>query len=129
MFGDFAWESDLADAQQARLEEWLSGCQKAGAKLVIVEMGAGTGVPTVRHFSERTAHAFGAPLVRINVREPHWGTWSADSSAASAASAVAPPHRHVGVPLGALAALTEIDRRLACNELPRSRPSHGPGRP
>ncbi len=112
MFGDFAWESERADAQQSRLEEWLSRCKREGARLVIVEMGAGTGVPSVRHFTERTAHAFSAPLVRINVREPHWGTWSADSSAALTASAVQPPHRHIGIPMGALAALTEIDRRL-----------------
>ena len=113
MFGDFGWESDLADAQQARLEEWLSRCAKEGAKPVIVEMGAGTGIPTVRHFTERTAEAFSAPLVRINVREPHWGTWSAYSSAASAATDVKPPPWHIGLPMGALAALTEIDRLLS----------------
>ena len=112
MFGDFGWESDLADAQQARLEEWLSRCAKEGARLVLVELGAGTGVPTVRHFTERTAEAFSAPLVRVNVREPHWGTWSAHSSAASVATGVKPPPWHIGVPMGALAALTEIDRLL-----------------
>ncbi len=112
MFGDFGWESGFADAQQERLEEWLSRAVQQGAKLVIVEMGAGTGVPTVRHFSERTARGLSAPLVRINLREPHWGTWSAHSSAASAASSVEAPHRHIGVPMGALAALSEIDNLL-----------------
>lgn len=110
MFGDFAWEAGLAETQQERLEHWLAGCARDGAKLVIVELGAGTGVPTVRHFSESTARAHAAPLVRINLREPHWGTWSAGSSAATTASSVQPPHRHIGVPLGALAALTGIER-------------------
>lgn len=112
MFGDFGWESAFADTQQARLEEWLSRAAIADARLVIVEMGAGTGVPTVRHFTERTARALHAPLVRINLREPHWGTWSAASSAASVASSVESPHAHVGVPMGALAALTAIDALL-----------------
>lgn len=112
MFGDFGWESGLADTQEKRLEEWLSRCVKESAKLVIVEMGAGTGVPTVRHFSERTARGLSAPLVRINLREPHWGTWAAYSSAASTAASVEPPHRHIGVPMGALAALTAIDQLL-----------------
>ena len=113
MFGDFGWESALADAQEAKLEAWLSACIGAGARFVIVELGAGTGVPTVRHFSERSARSLASPLVRVNLREPHWGTWSAHSSAASTASGLAAPHRHIGVPMGALAALTAIDRLVS----------------
>lgn len=38
-------------------------------KLVIVEIGAGHAVPTVRHQSERTAGNYGGMLIRINPRD------------------------------------------------------------
>jgi hypothetical protein len=37
--------------------------------LVIIELGAGTAIPSVRHFSESTAVAHQALLIRINPRE------------------------------------------------------------
>jgi hypothetical protein len=40
-----------------------------GAKLAIIEMGAGTAVPTVRNSSEQVAKEFDTPLIRINPRE------------------------------------------------------------
>ncbi len=90
MFGDFGWDSSRTEAQQARLEAWLEGA----GRVVIVECGAGTGVPTVRHFSEYTAKDLPCRLIRINVREPEG------------------PPGHIGIPMGALAALREIDRLL-----------------
>jgi len=68
MFGDWAWISDRSSAQEERLEDWLG--QVDGSRLVIVEIGAGTAVPTVRMLSERTAARLQATLVRINPREP-----------------------------------------------------------
>ena len=38
-------------------------------RLVIIELGAGTAVPTVRRYSEVVSATCKAPLIRINVRE------------------------------------------------------------
>ena len=40
-----------------------------GAKLAIVEIGAGTAVATVRNTSAQIAKRFNTPLIRINPRE------------------------------------------------------------
>ena len=69
-FGDPLWVSARADAQTDRLESWLARVGAEGARLVIVELGAGSAIPTVRRTSERTATAMKAPLIRINLREP-----------------------------------------------------------
>jgi hypothetical protein len=36
----------------------------------VIELGAGTAIPTVRHISEEIAQRLGGTLVRINPREP-----------------------------------------------------------
>jgi len=69
MFGDWAWIPDRSADQERRFENWLE--EAAGPHLVIVEIGAGTAVPTVRMLSERVAARHGATLIRINPREPH----------------------------------------------------------
>jgi hypothetical protein len=69
MFGDIGWESSRTRAQEERLEAWLSA--RDNNRIVIVECGAGTAVPSVRFFGERTTAAHDATLIRINVREPH----------------------------------------------------------
>jgi NAD-dependent SIR2 family protein deacetylase len=69
MFGDWEWESHRTDAQSQRLQQWLAMLEDAGARLAIVEMGAGTAVPTVRRTSEDVARHFDVPLIRINPRE------------------------------------------------------------
>jgi hypothetical protein len=47
----------------------LRGLKQNRAKLAVVEMGAGTAIPTVRHQSEAVADHFDATLIRINARE------------------------------------------------------------
>lgn len=74
-------------AQRQRLESWL----QSTACPVVIEIGAGTHVPTVRWFSE----TLGEPLIRINPTEPDI------------------PGRGVSLPLGGLAALTGIRDALA----------------
>ena len=69
MFGDYGWEYARTDGQRERLEKWLNRLEEEGAKPAIVEMGAGTAVPTVRHTSEQIAARFAVPLIRINPRE------------------------------------------------------------
>lgn len=61
MFGDAAWIESRTNRQMARFENWFA----ALARPVIVELGAGRAIPTVRYFSER----HGPRVIRINPRE------------------------------------------------------------
>jgi len=94
MFGDGSWNPRRTDAQQMALQHWLHGLTKAKATAVVVELGAGTAIATVRHFSETVAVELGATLVRINPREP------------------IVPRGGVGLRLGAAEGLTRICERL-----------------
>lgn len=94
MFGDWGWDSARSDEQESRLGRWLGSV--VGARLVIVECGAGLAIPTIRFLSERAARQFDATLIRINPREPE-----------------VPGEAHVGLATGARAALEAIDARLA----------------
>ncbi len=69
MFGDFGWNYSRSNGQRDRLVRWMDRVEKEGAKLAIIEMGAGTAIPTVRNTSEQIARRFGVPLIRINPRE------------------------------------------------------------
>lgn len=62
MFNDSAWNEHRTELQHRRLERW----QAAVERLVIIELGAGTAIPTVRDFGERQAGV----LIRINPMEP-----------------------------------------------------------
>ena len=62
MFNDGAWLDARAEAQYTRLAGWLARVKR----LVVVELGAGTDVPSVRRMCEGR----GAPLIRVNPREP-----------------------------------------------------------
>jgi NAD-dependent SIR2 family protein deacetylase len=92
MFGDFSWLDARTAAQRERLEEFLRDV--AGRRLLVVELGAGTAIPTIRWTSERLASGDGR-LVRINPRE---------------ADAPAP---HLSIAAGALEGLSRIDAALA----------------
>ena len=91
MFGDGWWDGARTDAQEARLMQWLGGL--GDARVVVVECGAGTAIPSVRMFCERLARGRGT-LVRINVREPEV------------------PEGGIGLPMGALEALAKIEEAL-----------------
>jgi NAD-dependent SIR2 family protein deacetylase len=69
MFGDGDWDESRTLAQDRRLRRWLSGLGEAGARLVVIECGAGTAIPSVRHACEQAAQLLGGTLVRINPRE------------------------------------------------------------
>jgi NAD-dependent SIR2 family protein deacetylase len=92
MFGDGGWDSSQSDAQHRRLDDWLRALDPAGT--VIVELGAGMAVPTIRIMSEDFAERPGATLIRINPRE------------------LDIPAGHIAIPMGGLAALRAIDERL-----------------
>ena len=92
MFGDDKWMPGRSDAQQQRLDVWLSRAHRP----VVIELGAGTHIPSVRYFSERMIHAFGGRLVRINPRE-----------------AIVPTSSDVELSLGALDGLRSINEFLS----------------
>jgi NAD-dependent SIR2 family protein deacetylase len=91
MFGDSGWIADRTYDQQRRLEDFAR--QHGGQETVVIEMGAGTSIPTIRYASERLGDD-GGLVVRINPREPQ----------------IRPPH--VSLPVGALAGLTAIEKAL-----------------
>lgn len=68
MFGDWGWDESRSAVQMRRLGAWLDSL--GDAKVAVVECGAGTALPTVRHFCEQQAQARGRTLIRINPREP-----------------------------------------------------------
>lgn len=88
MFGDGDWIADRYAQQAARYRKWLS--QLAGCQIAVVELGAGIAIQTVRNECQRITNR----LIRINPREPDT------------------PGGGIPIPLGALAALTAIDRMM-----------------
>lgn len=64
MFGDRGWVEARSARQAARLQAWLARVRRP----LVIELGAGTAVPSVRYFSQQVVQA-GGRLVRINPRE------------------------------------------------------------
>jgi hypothetical protein len=91
MFGDAQWQDEREQGQAARQLDWLSRARRP----VVIEIGAGTQVPSVRWFTHSLVQRCGARLVRINLRE-----------------AEVVPEPGVGLPLSAAAALKAIDEAL-----------------
>jgi len=70
MFGDFGWVPDRTAAQEERLESFLHALPR-DTRLVVVEVGAGTEIPTVRGWGEEALDAFPrSTLLRINPGQP-----------------------------------------------------------
>jgi len=92
MFDDWGWDDAHMRAQQARLHDWLETTRTC--RMIIVECGAGTAIPTVRSFCETMARLPLTTLIRMNPREPFV------------------PPRHLGLPVGALEGLRAINRCL-----------------
>lgn len=67
MFGDGGFDPVLTDAQERRFAAFLSDV--GGDDVVVVELGAGTALPTIRRIGEHVAGRHGARLVRINPRD------------------------------------------------------------
>ena len=65
MFGDADWVATRGDEQVRAVNEW----RRRYRDLVVVELGAGNAVPTVRRYAELAAATNGA-LIRVNPREP-----------------------------------------------------------
>lgn len=65
MFNDWGWREVRTAAEAADQTVWLSSVSRP----VVVELGAGAAIPSVRRFSERVVRDFGSHLIRINPRE------------------------------------------------------------
>ncbi len=87
MFGDWDWDGTNVEHQKSRLDAWLARAERP----VVIEIGAGTAIPTVRHFGEEA----GCPLIRINPTEHQVGL-----------------ARDIAIPLGALEGITHVTNAL-----------------
>lgn len=67
MFGDWGWNGGRTNQQQQQFDHWLS--QIGDKRVGVIEMGAGTAIPTVRLQSEQVAWSRDGFLIRINPRE------------------------------------------------------------
>jgi NAD-dependent SIR2 family protein deacetylase len=92
MFGDYAWIPDRTERQQERFRQFLS--RVGQGRVVVVELGAGTAIPTVRAASERIGALAKARVIRINPREPQI------------------PAPHLSLPCGALEGVQGIEEML-----------------
>jgi NAD-dependent SIR2 family protein deacetylase len=92
MFGDFSWLSDRTNRQEERYHSFLD--QQQGKRIVVIEIGAGTAIPTIRATSERIGRAPQATVIRINLHEAE----------------ISPPH--LSLPCGGLAGLSALDALL-----------------
>jgi NAD-dependent SIR2 family protein deacetylase len=92
MFGDYSWLGDRTERQESLFGTFLE--ETRGCETVVIEMGAGTAIPTIRGMSERLGRRRGVTVVRINPREP----WIDEP--------------HLSVAEGSLSALKKIDAML-----------------
>lgn len=69
MFGDLNWQSKRSDTQMDYFEKWETNIVNDNKKVAIIEIGAGTAIPSIRHMSESVAKQFHTSFIRINPRE------------------------------------------------------------
>ena len=94
MFGDWGWVNIRTKRQAARQQEWLNTVKRP----VVIELGAGTHIPSVRRFSEKIITQYNGRLIRINPRESDVEN-----------------NEDAGLACGALEGLKEIDMYLVSN--------------
>lgn len=91
MFNDNFWLPWRSEFQSIRLRDWL----ELDRKTVVIELGAGKAIPTVRAFSERLTRKNHTHLIRINTTEANVGR-----------------EQDVGIEAGALDALRAMNALL-----------------
>lgn len=69
MFGDWNWLGYRSDMQMKHFGKWKNKLQNENSKLAVIEIGAGTAIPSIRRMSENVAKVFHTSLIRINPRE------------------------------------------------------------
>ncbi len=87
MFNDNDWVSSNSEQQLTRFRHW----QKTVSHPLIIELGAGTAISSVRYLSD----SWGPPLIRVNPRAPEVNK-----------------RNHIGVDVGALRFLTDLEIAL-----------------
>lgn len=70
MFGDPTWDFSRTDVQDELMVEWTRDLVDHRAAVAIIEIGAGTNIPSVRSKSSSLSNKLNAPLIRINTRDP-----------------------------------------------------------
>ncbi len=90
MFGDWSWLGHRTEAQLERFAGWLKELAKSSARLAVIELGAGSAIPTVRQTSEEVLQRIRGTLLRINPREHDV------------------PRGQIGLPLGAAEGIRRI---------------------
>jgi NAD-dependent SIR2 family protein deacetylase len=69
MFGDWGWDGSRSEAQNREYDDFLASVYFNHYKLVVIEIGAGTHIPTIREESEYIAQEMSSFVVRINPRD------------------------------------------------------------
>ena len=92
MFGDWSWISDRTDQQRKKFRQFQN--DNRGKRTVVIELGAGKAIPTIRYTSEELGETAGTTVIRINPRE----------------SGIDAPH--ISLEYGALEGLQRIDALL-----------------
>jgi NAD-dependent SIR2 family protein deacetylase len=64
MFVDAEWVDAVTREQERRYRDWLASVR--GRRVVVLELGAGTAIPTIRRLGDELAAEGAATLVRIN---------------------------------------------------------------
>ena len=92
MFGDWGWDSSRTEEQRGHFMDWV---QNTGTSpTVIVEIGAGVTIPSVRNICEQLADETKRDLIRINPRDSQG------------------PANTISIPLGGLEVLRCIDELM-----------------
>jgi NAD-dependent SIR2 family protein deacetylase len=91
MFNDTGWVEDRAAQQESLQQAWLAGLRQP----VVIEIGVGVAIPSVRRFSQYVIDALNGTLIRINPVESR-----------------VTRGRDVGLKAGALGAITAINQSM-----------------
>ncbi|MBL4797321.1 MAG: hypothetical protein JKY50_07900 [Oleispira sp.] len=90
MFDDYNWQPERTEAQEKRFQCWKNSLNILKQKLLVIEVGAGTEIPSVRYLAE----SMSTDIIRINL----WESNGADSV--------------VLIPARGIEALFEIDKLI-----------------
>lgn len=91
MFSDFSWLDARIARQRSRQDAWLASVTRP----VVIEIGAGLAIPSVRSFSNALVQHRGGRLIRINPTDPQ-----------------VPTRLDIGLRVGGLAGLVAIEEAL-----------------
>jgi NAD-dependent SIR2 family protein deacetylase len=73
MFGDMTCDIRVMDQQEEEFERWKRKakrvCREGLGDFLVIEIGAGTYVPTIRWTSEKTTEELEGRLIRVNLRD------------------------------------------------------------